>query len=96
MHARRRAIETAHGRTGIRRLDQLAATYHPKAIQGDAQAAALVLKIQERRSSLLGTDSPLKVDAVQVRAEAQPRPSATDRILEALEQFAKPVTGDLH
>ena len=30
------------------------------------------------------------------RAEAAPRPSTTDRILEALEQFAKPVTGDLH
>jgi hypothetical protein len=79
------------------RLDQLASVFHPKAMAGDAQAAALVLRIQERRSALLGTDTPLRIDAVQVRAEAAPQPSGVDRIMEALGRLAdKPEPGELH
>jgi hypothetical protein len=80
----------------LARLDELASVWHPKALAGCAQAAALVLKIQERRSCLLGTDTPLKIDAVQVRAAAMPQqPSSVDRIMEAIRRIAgKPELND--
>jgi hypothetical protein len=40
--------------------------------KADAQAGLLVVKILERRSLLLGLDSPQKLDIVQVQAEKQP------------------------
>jgi hypothetical protein len=80
----------------LARLDELASVFHPKAIAGDISAAALVLKIQERRSCLLGTDTPLKIDAVQVRAAALPQqPSSVDRIMAAIQRIAgKPELND--
>ena len=66
-------------------------------IAAQCTAAALMLRIQERRAAYLGTETPLRVDTVQVRAEAAPQPSGTDRILEALNRLAgKPETGELH
>ena len=46
--------------------------------KADAQAGLLVVKILERRSLLLGLDSPQKLDIVQV--EAQQAPTRHDRI----------------
>jgi hypothetical protein len=81
----------------LSRLDELHATFHPKAKAGDDRAAAIVLRIQERRAQMLGIDSPMRIDAVQVRAEAVPQPSGVDRIMEALNRLAgKPETGELH
>jgi hypothetical protein len=48
----------------LHRLDEPASVYHPKTLAGDLSAAALVLRIQERRSALLGNDTPLKIDSV--------------------------------
>jgi len=42
------------------RLNRLASVYYRQALQGDAQAASLMLKIMERRSRLIGLDQPIK------------------------------------
>jgi hypothetical protein len=80
----------------LSRLDELANTFHPKALQGDVQAAALALKIQERRAALLGVDSPLRIDSAQARAAAVPQqPSSVDRIMVAIRRIAgKPEPND--
>lgn len=44
------------------RLDVLLTGLWPKAINGDAPAVDRVLKIMERRASLLGLDAPRKVE----------------------------------
>lgn len=43
------------------RLDALAQKFQAKADAGDAQAAALLLKISERRARLRGLDAPTKL-----------------------------------
>jgi hypothetical protein len=79
----------------LARLDDLSATFYPRALKGDTAAAALLLRIQERRSALRGTDTPLRIDAVQVRAEAVPQSSSIDCIMAALQRVAgKPEPND--
>jgi hypothetical protein len=46
------------------RLDELQQTFHEKAMQGDVASGALLVKIAERRATLLGLNSPTRVDAV--------------------------------
>ena len=45
------------------RLDAMQQAYWPAAVGGDLRAAALVLRISERRARLFGLDAPVKVDA---------------------------------
>ena len=52
----------------------------------DAQAGLLVVKILERRSALLGLDSPQKLDVVQVQATKEP--TQHERIKEAIMRVA--------
>jgi hypothetical protein len=77
----------------LERLDELVRAFHAKALQGDAPSAAVLLRVQERRAMLLGTDSPLKVDAVQVHAEAAPHQSSIDRIMAAMQRLAAQPNG---
>jgi len=64
----------------LNRLDRLLETFCKRAIEGvDAQAGLLVVKILERRSLLLGLDSPQKLDIV-----AQDAPSQHDRIAKVI------------
>ena len=65
----------------MNRLDRLLETFYKRAIENaDAQAGLLVVKILERRASLLGLDSPQKLDIVQV--QPQEAPQGHDRIFE--------------
>jgi hypothetical protein len=47
----------------LERLDRLQLAWWGPAVNGDVQAANIVLKISERRSKLLGLDAPTKTDA---------------------------------
>lgn len=42
------------------RLDMMTTAFFPNAVQGDLGAAAVVLKIMERRAKLLGLDAPAR------------------------------------
>jgi len=69
----------------LERLDDLTRTYHPKAKAGDAQAAAICLRLQEQRARLLGLRGPMRAD-VRAKAEALPHQSGHDRIRAAVER----------
>jgi hypothetical protein len=73
----------------LNRLDRLLETFFARAIEkADTQAGLLVEKILERRASLLGLDSPQKLDVVQVQASAEP--SEHDQIKAAILRMARP------
>jgi hypothetical protein len=72
----------------LARLEELQTAFHAKAKSGCVQSAAILLRLSEARRQLLGLDSPLKVDAVQVRAEAAATASSVDRIHAALDRLA--------
>ena len=51
----------------LEELDKLAARFFQPACIGDSKAAAIYLKIQERRAKLLGLDTPTHIK-VEVKA----------------------------
>jgi hypothetical protein len=76
-------LELAH-------LDRLTEAFYRKATAGDAVSATIVLKVNERRSSILGLDVPagIRRDPVLLQIEQQPQPTTTDRIRAALDRIA--------
>jgi hypothetical protein len=58
------------------------------AMAGDTQAAALVLKILERRACYLSLDSPVRVDVLQ-QVEVH-QPNSTERIRAAINRLTGP------
>src|SRR5262249_9556314 len=55
------------------RLDGLIEVFYKRAIEKvDAQAGLLVVKVLERKSAMLGLDSPQKLDIVQLQAQKEP------------------------
>src|SRR5262245_1401279 len=71
----------------LARLDEMQAAFFAAARRGDAQAAAICLKINERRSAMLGFDMPttIRTDPVMVAIEAAPRPTSTERIRQLID-----------
>jgi ABC-type sugar transport system ATPase subunit len=53
------ALRTVEGS----RLERLHLAHWPAALRGDVKAGALIVRIMERRSRLLGLDAPLLLDA---------------------------------
>ena len=47
----------------IYRIDELVKTYHPLALDGDQNAANLVMRLDKQRSDLLGLDAPKTIEA---------------------------------
>src|SRR5262249_26936890 len=73
----------------LERLDELQAVFYQGALKGDAAAAAITLKIAERRAAMLGLDLPaaIRPDPIQVAVTAEPETS-TERIQRALDAIA--------
>jgi hypothetical protein len=74
----------------LERLDRLTEAFYRKATAGDAISATIVLKVNERRSAILGLDVPagIRRDPVLLQIEQQPQPTTTDRIRAALDRIA--------
>jgi hypothetical protein len=66
------------------RLDALETVYQAKALDGDHPSAFIVLRIEERRGAILGTDSPIRVDPIQLIEVAGPKPNSTEELRAAL------------
>jgi uncharacterized protein YegP (UPF0339 family) len=47
----------------VHRLDEMMLAFYPKARQGDQKAAEVVMRIDQRRSDLLGLDAPKTLEA---------------------------------
>lgn len=71
----------------LERLDRVMKPFFEKALAGDVMAGQLLVKISERRCALLGLDSPVRIDPVQLSIDAKPRPSSYDLITEAIMQL---------
>jgi hypothetical protein len=72
----------------LMRLDQLEMAFESKAIrEGDVAAGALLVKIAERRATLLGLNAPIG-HAVQVIQHDLPnKPTSTERIRAAIDRI---------
>jgi hypothetical protein len=77
------ALLSRETRLMLERLTELRAIYYEQAQAGRTMAAAVVLKIDDRLSALLGLDSPLKVNPVQLQL-ATTKETSTDRIERAI------------
>lgn len=67
LRARYRAQATAdyleHVADAMQTLDVLTAAWMPAALRGDKDAAAIVLRIEDRKARLLGSDAPTRTEA---------------------------------
>jgi len=80
------AARLRHISLDLNRLDRLLEVFYKRAIEDvDTQAGLLCVKILERKSAMLGLDSPQKVDIVQLQTQQQP--SRHDRIAAAINQM---------
>jgi hypothetical protein len=70
----------------LARLDELVEVFHPKALGGDPICGALVVKIEERRSTLLGLNAPAGF-AVEVIKPAPAEQASTDKIRAAFDRI---------
>ena len=64
----------------LSRLDELQSVFYERAKAGDVASGMLLTKIMERRSCLLGLNSPVRVDAqllIDKRASSRPARSAS-------------------
>jgi hypothetical protein len=73
----------------LERFDLYQASQHQAAVNGDREAIAMCLKIEEQRADLLGTRAPstVRIDPVQLMEQAQPQKTSTERIREALDRI---------
>jgi hypothetical protein len=76
-------------RESLAQLDELQSWWHTAA-RTSATAAAIVLKVNERRGALLGLDAPahLRLDPVRIVAGAEPQESSTEALPRELDRIA--------
>lgn len=70
----------------LQRLEKLQTVWFPKALDGDKDAATVVLKTAERRAKLLGLDAPTQIQAVPPGVT---REEAEAMLLQRLERLPK-------
>jgi hypothetical protein len=69
------------------RLEELEAAFMPQAKSGDVASGALVVKIQERRATLMGLNAPLRVDQIQLPDAIHPQLTSTESVLEKIRRL---------
>jgi DNA-binding CsgD family transcriptional regulator len=74
----------------IRRLDRLQVPFFYKALEGDAEALAAVLKVMERRARLLGLDAPTKQHVVHTDVDAWRNSEEWQATVAAILEAARP------
>jgi hypothetical protein len=76
----------------LERLDRLTTRCLDAVEKGSLAAGHLLLKVCERRSAMLGTDSPLRVDPVQLIEVERPETSTENlrRIFEEVRRERRP------
>jgi len=73
----------------LSRLDELQSVFYERAKAGDVASGMLLTKIMERRSCLLGLNSPVRVDAQLLidGEQARQQPTSTERIRAAIDRI---------
>jgi hypothetical protein len=74
----------------LERLDELQKPFYVAALNGDVQAAAILLKVQERRASYLALDCGTRVDPRPLpNEETNPSQGSTVELLNRLNEIAR-------
>jgi hypothetical protein len=73
----------------LERLEALWATFNERAQEGNEAAAAICLRISERRSSMWGLDCHAPAQPLLLVEAQREQPSSIDRIREAIERVAR-------
>ena len=68
-------------------LDLMSEPFIKAAKAGDHQAAIVVLKIQSRRALLLGLDTPIRHDPIELIASSEPALTSTDHYRAVLDRL---------
>lgn len=73
----------------LERLDEYQASQHQAAAEGNRNAIAMCLRISEARADLLGLRAPasVRLDPVQLVAQAEPKLTSTQDIRAVLDQI---------
>jgi hypothetical protein len=75
-------------KTDLATLDQLQSYWFAQS-KNSPIAANIVLRILERRAQLLGLDSPIRLDPIQIVSNGQPPEGSTEALLAALNAIAR-------
>jgi hypothetical protein len=75
-------------REDLARIDDLLLAFYPSAKQGSAVAAQVCLRLLERRSTMVGTDAPQKLDVHVVMQEAVEPVGGTALLIRELQRIA--------
>jgi hypothetical protein len=79
----------------LERVDVLQEVFFTKAKAGDPQCAAIVIRLQEIRSNLLGLNAPVSyLNSVQLMTQPMQPENSTDKILAALNRLAHNSSGN--
>lgn len=70
-------------------LDEYEEVFRAKALDGNDVSGALVLKIQERRATLLGLNAAPQSSVKIIDATPTNKPTSTEKILAALDRLAE-------
>jgi hypothetical protein len=81
-------------RLDLERLDQLTAFCLGQMAKGSLAAGHLLLKTLERRSHLMGFDSPLRVDAVQLVELSGPQETSTQELKRVFDEIRRERSGE--
>jgi hypothetical protein len=71
----------------LERLEEMQKGFLRQALEGDATAGHLVIKIAERRAAILGTDAPIRIDAVKLVEANGPRQTTTEEWQAAIDRL---------
>jgi hypothetical protein len=72
----------------LMRLDQLEMAFEGKAIRdGDVAAGALLVKVAERRATLLGLNAPIGHAVAVIQHEPENKPTSTERLRAAIDRI---------
>ena len=82
------ALLSRETRLMLERLSELRQIYHEQAKAGRTMAAAIVLKIDDRLSALLGLDSPMRIDPVQLQLTTT-KETSTERIKRVIDNLVR-------
>jgi hypothetical protein len=80
----------------LERLESMQMRFLPQALGGDLGAGHLVLKICERRSAMLGTDAPMRIDPIQLVVAQHPEDSTPyyERMITELQRDQRPAASE--
>jgi hypothetical protein len=71
----------------LQRIEELEAAFMPQAKAGEVASGALITKLMERKSTLLGLNAPIRVDPIQLQESVGLQLTSTESVLEKIRRL---------